>query len=70
MCPFESLGFLIGTIGLTICTFQGFCPNGKCPAPWPFLLPSWPLAVSHLSPPQVQPDGATLEYNPYSWNLV
>lgn len=27
-------------------------------------------SLSHLFPPQVQPDGVTLEYNPYSWNLV
>lgn len=30
---------------------------------------SWDL-ISHVFPPQVQPDGVTLEYNPYSWNLV
>lgn len=30
---------------------------------------SWDL-ISHIFPSQVQPDGVTLEYNPYSWNLV
>lgn len=30
---------------------------------------SWDL-ISHVFAPQIQPDGVTLEYNPYSWNLV
>lgn len=30
---------------------------------------SWDL-ISRVFSPQVQPDGVTLEYNPYSWNLV
>lgn len=29
---------------------------------------SWNLAISFLH--RLQPDGVTLEYNPYSWNLV
>ena len=32
--------------------------------------PSWLWEFSHLFPPQIPPDGVTLEYNPYSWNLV
>lgn len=58
-----SLGSLVCTIDLTFYTSQGFCPSVECPA-------QWPLALSSVSPLQVQPDGATLEYNPYSWNLV
>lgn len=66
--PFLSLGVFIHTSDLTVSYLSGVLPGWAIPSRGNTQQTAPP--PSRLFPPQIQPDGVTLEYNPYSWNLV